>query len=629
MEKFDTNKNGQIDSSEGKIVLNGGLDVATNLPLVTPLASTPKSTVVTPLTTIIAELVQQGTDLATAETSLKAALGLPSDVDLGSYDPLEAIAKGDAQGVSVFGSMIMVQNTIVQMAKFIDGVSETEVAQLAFSGISALANQTKSGTAVDLGNAGTIQAILTEAITKAAQSDPKINPTQLAAAAAAAAQVMALGNQMVKDLVVSGRPIKDIALEITKLQAVSVGQIAVGLPELAAGIVSVEQFLAENSKEAILSRMATVQVNDPTVRPEVKPIESSNPDTDTGTGNPDTGTGNPTLPFPRVEDTTTGTPIPTPGDDNLTYGTGDDTVVALAGNDTILGGDGNDLLFGNTGNDLINGQGGNDFIYGGKDQDTLIGELGNDTLCGDMGDDSLTGNDGDDALYGNQGKDLLDGGLGNDTLRGGKENDTLLGADGNDILCGDIGDDSLLGDTGNDILFGNQGNDFLDGGVGDNTLHGGKDNDTLVGNQGVDMLCGDMGNDSLGAGASNDMLFGNQGNDILDAGDGDDTLHGGQGDDTLIGGTGNDLLDGDFGNDILTGGAGNDRFVLELGAGADIITDFKIGEDSLVLTGGLSFQQLTITAGNNASLIRVGDELLATLNAVDSSLLNQQSFTLI
>ncbi|MBD2185688.1 hypothetical protein H6G03_32270, partial [Planktothrix sp. FACHB-1375] len=288
VEKFDTNQNGELDYTEGQFVQMGGMDIiggvdaATGLPMATPLTSTLNSTVVTPLTTIIAEMVQQGTDPATAEAGVKAALGLPSGVDLGSYDPLEAIAKGDAQGISVFGSMIVVQNTIVQMAKFLDGVSEKEVAQLAFSGISAIANQTKSNTPVDLGKAETIQAILQGAITKAAQSDPQINPTELAASAAAAAQIMALGNQMVGDLVASGRPIKDIATDITKLQAVSVGQVAVGLSELAAGTVSVEEFLANNTKEAILSRMEKVQVNDPTVRPEVKAIDFSNPGTDGG-----------------------------------------------------------------------------------------------------------------------------------------------------------------------------------------------------------------------------------------------------------------------------------------------------------------------------------------------------------
>ncbi|MCT7961168.1 Ig-like domain-containing protein [Laspinema sp. D1] len=269
LEQFDINQDGKLDHTEGQFVLMGGVDVATGLTMATPLTSTLQSTVVTPLTTIIAELVKQGTDPVTAETQVKSALGLPAGVDLGSYDPLEAISNGDAKGVSVFGSMIQVQNTIVQMAKFIDGVSATEVAQLAYSGINAISNQTKAGTPVDLTSVQTIQAILEDAITKAAQSDPTIKPTQLAASAAAAAQIMALGNQIVKELVESGRPLKDIALDITKLQAVSVGQVAVGLPELAAGTVSVEEFLAKNTKEAILGRMETVEVKDPTVRPEV------------------------------------------------------------------------------------------------------------------------------------------------------------------------------------------------------------------------------------------------------------------------------------------------------------------------------------------------------------------------
>ncbi|AFY80093.1 Ig-like domain-containing protein [Oscillatoria acuminata] len=270
LEQFDTNQDGKLDHTEGQLVLRGGVDVATGLQMATPLTSTLQSTVVTPLTTIIADLVKQGTDPVTAETQVKEALGLPADVDLGSYDPLEAISNGDANGVSVFGSMIMVQNTIVQMAKFIDGVSATELAQLAYSGINAISNQTQAGTPVDLTQAETIQGILQDAITKAAQSDSTINPTQLAASAAAAAQIMALGNQIVKELVESGRPLKEIALNITKLQAVSVGQVAVGLPELAAGTVSVEEFLAKNTKEAILGRMETVEVNDPTVRPEVE-----------------------------------------------------------------------------------------------------------------------------------------------------------------------------------------------------------------------------------------------------------------------------------------------------------------------------------------------------------------------
>ena len=40
---------------------------------------------------------------------------------------------------------------------------------------------------------------------------------------------------------------------------------------------------------------------------------------------------------------------------------------------------------------------------------------------------------------------------------------------------------------------------------------------------------------------------------------------------------------------------GRDRFVLKPGSGSDLITDFTKGEDLLVLAGGLTFAQLSIT----------------------------------
>jgi Ca2+-binding RTX toxin-like protein len=71
----------------------------------------------------------------------------------------------------------------------------------------------------------------------------------------------------------------------------------------------------------------------------------------------------------------------------------------------------------------------------------------------------------------------------------------------------------------------------------------------------------------------------------------------------MSGGAGDDLLDGGTGKDSLTGGAGIDTFVLRSGDGgnsnsdADVITDFQDGTDLFLLSNGLSFNQLAITAG--------------------------------
>ncbi|MEB3826995.1 hypothetical protein LKK83_05790, partial [Phormidium sp. CCY1219] len=187
-----------------------------------------------------------------------------------TYDPLEAIANGDPNGAAVFAAMIQVQNTIVQTAKLIEGGSNIDLQQLGHAAIASIAKMVKSNSSVDLTQLETIEAIVQDAISRSASFGAEgstVNAEQVSSVASAAAQVMTLGNQIVQDTIESGIPLKDMATEITKMQAVAVGQIAVGLPELAAGTLPVEEFLANNTKEAIEQKMAEVRVADPTVRP--------------------------------------------------------------------------------------------------------------------------------------------------------------------------------------------------------------------------------------------------------------------------------------------------------------------------------------------------------------------------
>lgn len=61
----------------------------------------------------------------------------------------------------------------------------------------------------------------------------------------------------------------------------------------------------------------------------------------------------------------------------------------------------------------------------------------------------------------------------------------------------------------------------------------------------------------------------------------------------------------------------------------DIITDFKKGEDLLILSAGLTFQELIITADTNATIISTDSEQLATLKAVLPSLIDVSDFQII
>lgn len=84
-------------------------------------------------------------------------------------------------------------------------------------------------------------------------------------------------------------------------------------------------------------------------------------------------------------------------------------------------------------------------------------------------------------------------------------------------------------------------------------------------------------------------ITGTSGNDQLIGSNGDDIISGLTGRDTLIGGAGNDILVGGLDGDQLTGGQGSDQFVYNnYSERTDIITDFSVNEDKLVLSNLLA-----------------------------------------
>ena len=238
---------------------------------------------------------------------------------------------------------------------------------------------------------------------------------------------------------------------------------------------------------------------------------------------------------------------------------------------------------------------------------------------------NITATNGSDNLTGGGGNDLIDGLGGSDTLDGENGNDTLLGGNARDFLLGGFGNDSLLGEEDSDTLDGGEGNDTLFGGNGDDSLVGSLGNDSLLGEEDSDTLDGGEGNDTLFGGNGDDSLVGSLGNDSLLGEDGSDTLDGGEGNDTLFGGNADDSLVGGAGDDSLLGGNGRDVFVIEFENGGDTIIDFELGSDRLGIGGDLKYDDLTFSG----STISAGEELLVTLNGVDTEQFTNLDFTVI
>ncbi|MGB7444954.1 MAG: choice-of-anchor I family protein [Coleofasciculaceae cyanobacterium] len=177
-----------------------------------------------------------------------------------------------------------------------------------------------------------------------------------------------------------------------------------------------------------------------------------------------------------------------------------------------------------------------------------------------------------------------------------------------------------------DAILGTAGDDNLNGTVGDDFIEGLGGNDQIFGSEGVNTLSGGAGNDTIYGGSQDDLIYGGVGNDTIFASEGNNTVFGNAGDDTIYSGSGNDYITGGAGDDTIFLGGGQDTVVLAKGEGSDIINNFQLGQTSLGLSGGLTFDDLMINQGNGATLISAGDELLASINWVQAGDINSDTF---
>lgn len=114
---------------------------------------------------------------------------------------------------------------------------------------------------------------------------------------------------------------------------------------------------------------------------------------------------------------------------------------------------------------------------------------------------------------------------------------------------------------------------------------GNSGSDAIIGSLVSDVLRGGRGDDLIFGGFGDDIVLGGGGRDFIAGGLGNDVVFGGADSDVVIGGAGNDIVSGGAGDDFVYGGAGADTFVVGPDDGIEVLQDFDVSEDQILLLG--------------------------------------------
>ncbi|MCO4758468.1 MAG: hypothetical protein KC477_10610, partial [Oceanospirillaceae bacterium] len=195
---LDANGNGVLDEGEtstttdangdftligqGSLVAFGGTDISTGLAFEGTLRAPEGSTVITPVTTLVQAIVETGKSAEEAEQAVSEALGLPTNVDLKTFDPIEEATKEGADAAAIDTALdiqsanLKVANMLVQAAAVMQGAAGDELTAVEAmqATVDALAEKineaAESDNTVDLADAALLEATVNSAAEKALDS---------------------------------------------------------------------------------------------------------------------------------------------------------------------------------------------------------------------------------------------------------------------------------------------------------------------------------------------------------------------------------------------------------------------------------------------------------------------------
>jgi hypothetical protein len=627
----DTNENGVWDQGEartttnadgsftltggsGPLVAFGGTDVSTGLTFNGVLRAPEGSTVITPLTTLVAELAaaMPNGSVEAAEDAVAAAFGFDPNIDLQTYDPVPgAVAGNDPTATAILSAAIQVQSVVAQISAVADPAADV---------FGAIADAIVGG-AIDLSDADTIGTIATNA----GVVDEVTHDAVTAVVTAAVASIQAADN------------VTELAQAAQVAQGATTDALAATNFNVPAQVTALTTTYVENLDDQV----AAAVVGD--------------------VDGPLLGTlGNDVLIGTAAADAIDGLD----GNDKLVGGAGDDLLYGGAGRDRADYADATAGITIDMAAGIVSGNAsvGTDTLrsieqVGGSDYDDVYNasnfsesslntsSVGNavNTFEGRGGNDTITGNGNTQLSYLS-----ATAGVTVDLAAGTATGDTSVGTDsftGVNRVRGSQFNDTLLGSNAGGVeqFTGGAGNDFINGrGGNDRAVYSTFVNDTVTAGVTINLAAGTVtGDASVGTDTLRSIEFvrGSNFADVYDS-TGFTTSSTNAGNSANGNGAAFNEIEGMGGNDVITGN-GNTRIAFynaTAGVTVDILAGTASGDTSV---GNDTFTNVSIVAGsqfndtffgsNNAPQTseqfegRGGDDLINGRGGFDQAIYNNDT----
>jgi hypothetical protein len=253
---FDTNRNGQIDLNEGRILVEGGIDLGTGMKLRGQLAAPPGASVVTPLTTLVDSVARASGhgSVALAESSIQRSLGLP-EVPLTQFDPIASAIRGDPGAVIVQSASARLADTVSQIATLLTSLDPSTGVQATSTLVSdQIAQAILGGGTLELEDANTIRTLLTATATAGGTTVPENTATRVS-------QAISQQNILKVSAASESNPIEALR-QITQIQTVVQSDVLRAIAELATSPATLDGFTIQFTGDTLLAAIEKAPVGD-------------------------------------------------------------------------------------------------------------------------------------------------------------------------------------------------------------------------------------------------------------------------------------------------------------------------------------------------------------------------------